>query len=240
MKIIIAAFSCLFALILIFSPADPGYAANERKISAAEFAGNCASAVLNREGANGLVYVKTLHINGNEKYSVKEYRLRTGHPDTQNIAVWIGKGSDPNLEVPRITDVCLDGQKDPDVTTDPGDIIYYSKAGHTVSISFHLNAMISTWKIPKGTKVKLSDSVWMIPCHGACTDDIHPTRDSWPPCIAPKDQDVKVIGNDLFFDLCSNSGATDESAYEVHMDQVGKDKISVDVSIDPLIINHPS
>jgi hypothetical protein len=237
MKMIIGAFSCLLVSAVILSVAKPGYAANEP----AAFAGNCANAVLHREGTNGLTYVQTLHINADENYPVKEYRLKTTHPDTQNVVVWIGKGTDPNLEIPRITDVCLDGSTDPDMTTDPGDIIFYSKAGHKVKVSFHLNGVISTWKIPKGKKVKVSDSVWMIPCQGSCTEDIHPTRDNWPTCTTPKDQNVKVNGYDVSFDMCSNSGATDNYEYEVHMDQVGKDKkISVDVSIDPLIINHPS
>jgi hypothetical protein len=155
--------------------------------------------------------------------------------------VWVGKGKDSNLEVPRITDICLDGSTDPDVTNDPGDIIFYSKAGHTVAMSFHLNGMVSTWKIAKGKKVKVSDSVWMVSCQGSCTEDIHPTRDSWPQCMTTsKDNNVKVVGYDVMFDMCSNSGSTDNYQYEVHMDQAGKDGISVDVSIDPQIINHPS
>jgi hypothetical protein len=242
MKTIIAAFSFLLVSTVILSNSNLGYgAASDGKISAQQFAGNCANAVLHRDGANGLAYVQTLHISGNQKYPVKEYRLKTNHPDTQNVAVWVGKGNDKNLEVPRITDICLDGSTDPDMTSDPGDIIFYSKAGHTVAMSFHLNGMTSTWKIPKGKKVKMSDSVWMVSCTGSCTEDIHPTRDSWPQCMTKsKDDSVKVVGYDVTFDMCSNSGSTDNYSYEVHMDQAGKDGISVDVGIDPQIINHPT
>jgi hypothetical protein len=68
MKTIIAAFSFLLVSTVILSNSQLGYgAASEGTISARQFAGNCANAVLHREGANGLVFVQTLHINGNEK-----------------------------------------------------------------------------------------------------------------------------------------------------------------------------
>jgi hypothetical protein len=80
----------------------------------------------------------------------------------------------------------------------------------------------------------------MVDCQGGCGDTDHPTRDSWPTCMTtPKDQNVQVMGPVVSLQMCSNSGATDEYAYEVHMDQVGSDGIGVDIGIDPKIINHP-
>jgi hypothetical protein len=244
MKTVIAALASSFVLMVILSGATPVYGTDESRTSLQAFGDNCTSAILNREGANGLSYFQTLHINGNEKYPVKEYKVKTGHPDTQKIVVWIGKGTDRKVEIPRITDICLDGKADPDVGTDPGDIIFYSQTGHSVEILFHLNGLKSTgWKVPKVKKTKASDSIWMVACQGTCDDDLHPTRKDWPPppCATPKEQNVKVGRYDMSFTMCSNSGGVDNDyVYEVHMDQVGSGSIGVDVSIDPKIINHQS
>jgi hypothetical protein len=244
MKTVSGIFACLFILSLTLSVVRPGNGASNERTSLQAFGDNCAKARIIREGANGLSYFKTLYVGGNEKYPVDEYKVISGHPDTQKIVVWIGKGKDGNLEIPRITDICLDGKTDPDVGTDPGDIIFYSKPGHSVEVLFHLNGLQSGWKAPKAKKTKASDSIWMVTCQGTCTDDLHPNRKDWPPpsCAAPKEQNVKVAGSDMSFTMCSNSGGTDDDnyVYEIHMDQVGLDNIGVDVSIDPKIINHPS
>ncbi len=236
--------SCLLASIvaLLIAHSSHGEEAAGR-ISAEEFASRCAKAVLHhREGAGGLSLTMTLLVNNNNKYPVHVYKLNTSHPDTQYIDVWIGKGKDTNVEIPRVTDICLDGGPDPDSTTDPSDIIFYSKKGHTVPITFHLSTgLVSTWKVTDGIKTKPSDSIWMKDCKGGCTDDLHPNRSDWPSCMTTgKDQSVTVSGNDLSFALCSNSGQTDEYKYELHTDQMGIGQIKVDVAIDPQIINHAS
>ena len=242
---------CLITFILFLWVIPPAFGATGASTKFSEtFATNCKNAVLNldRTGVlskdpEPLIAGKNLH------YKINVFRSKTKSPDVQNIEVWIGSGDDTKLEIPRITDVCLDGGPAP-TPTNNGDIIFTTAAGHSVPIMFHRNQLISQWKSANGKKTKVSDSIWLVECpqqsDGSCVEGTHAKRDDWPTCMAPiqKDDSVKTSsdGVDMMFSLCSKPKAneTDSYYYELHFDQLGNKRFSVDVAIDPQIINRPN
>jgi hypothetical protein len=69
-------------------------------------------------------------------------------------------------------------------------------------------------------------------------DIVKPTAANWPFCLGSKN--VKSAGTaEIFFSLCSTMGETTYQ-YTLHLDQKSPtDNVTVDVGIDPQIINKP-
>ena len=239
--------SCLLTFLIIFfnSPSSMGA---ELTATTARFTTNCKASVLAKHGIGPLDVVEHVQLGSNSNYKINVYRPKTDDTDVKQIIVWVGKGDTPStLEVPRVTDICLDGN--PQTDFGKGDIDFATVPGHTVAIKFHLNNIDSiTWKQLDGKKAKPSDSIWLVHCTGQCPDDKHPNRLDWPDCFPPqpplkKDDYVQFSGDglDMSFLLCSLTNSNVYYTYELHMVQTDNNKThaKVDVAIDPQIINHP-
>jgi hypothetical protein len=241
-------FSCLLTSLVILSGSRSSIGADLTETTAA-FTTNCTASVLAKQGTGALDVAQRIQLGSNKNYKINVYRPKTDATDVKQIIVWIGKGDTPStLEVPRVTDICLDGN--PQINFGKGDIDFGTVPGHTVAIKFHLNNINSiTWKQLDGKKAKPSDSIWLVQCTGQCSDDKHPYRIDWPDCFPPqqpplkKDDYVQFSGNglDMSFLLCSRTNSNVYYTYELHMIQTDNDltHAKVDVAIDPQIINHP-
>jgi hypothetical protein len=154
-------------------------------------------------------------------------------------------GLDPDAEIPRINVICITNKVQH--PNEPGKIEFTTHKGETVSIRFHLDSGLghTNWNTATvGGQLLANDSIWM-------TD--HPSKPpsagDWPTCLGGLSGKVVKYDSqlhDISFDMCSNGagagGADADYEYALHMQQKdsGTGGASVDVGIDPRIINHPS
>jgi hypothetical protein len=154
------------------------------------------------------------------------------HATELDIVVILNKGADLDAEIPLLQlcptnatnssggSVQLDNQGN--LTLNPGTQAY-------TSVHFYLDASLKHhfWKSDPNQSVWLAD------------DLVKPTAANWPGCLnSPKN--VGHSGTaEVYFPLCAAMG-TITYLYALHLDQKGKkDNVTVDVGIDPQIINVP-
>jgi hypothetical protein len=147
----------------------------------------------------------------------------------KNVLVLLTKGDkDSDVEIPRIRTIYYDTCED-SVVQNKGDVEIYITSS-PVTINFQLvNFGKTKWK-KLGT-----DSVFVG----------HSTTNPVPPPTAPGGFDcgtVSTAGTIISFQMCSKNTTGKDLfyGYALHMDQTGSDNISVDIGIDPQIINHPA
>jgi hypothetical protein len=222
-----APFACLLAVVM----ATPAAAASTQALTAAAFVAACTAAATSDRPPAILAAAGTLAVKS--KYPIKLFKLNVTPPPDLDISVQIQKGPDTDVEIPRITVICM---PDPSqATTKNGDIHFTPPKGGTATIAFHLiDLPHTTWKTP------VPDSVWMVEF---VNPGDYPDRKSWPKCLGTKKVNGLDGGKDMSFRMCVHPGGTVGPlayVYSLHMDQTSKiDKATVDVSIDPQIINHP-
>jgi hypothetical protein len=209
-----------------------------QSLSAADFVAACTAAVTSPRPPALLTFVDTLLIRN--KYQVKLFRLSgTPAPADLNISVQIQRGPDTDIEIPRITGICVGSKTQ--VVKNQGDIEFKTPGSGHIPIGFHLVDLKHTkWKQAP------NDSVWMVEQPQPVPTGKppkHPNRDDWPKCIGPtKNVAGPPGGNDVAFDMCRNPGGSGDYifVYELHLDQTSPiDQATVEVTIDPQIINHP-
>ena len=206
------------------------------QLSATDFVNKCSAAMTKGDASTFSQVEEGLGL----RHQIKLFQQNGKSRSALNILALIEKGTDTDIVVPRITAICIDGQEKPPKTTNGGDIEFSSNQRET--IRFHMVAPIphTTWKIYVANgKTTANESVWMVESNGSSSGR-YPNRGDWPKCMPPKHVDFSADQRDIWFELCANSvGADVNYAYELHLDQTSLDESTVDIGIDPIIINHP-
>jgi len=245
MKILVS-FVCSLLLLVVTSSSFGTVKSTD--ISATAFTLDCVTTVVaardTKVASNDLknfIQEESIFV-GKENREVKIFRLKPNLSADHRILSIVERGPDHDVEIPRVTAVCINEVPRPSASGKPGEIEFKTGKTETTSMRFHLNKKkgdpgylkYTNWK-PTG-----NDSIWMLgPFAPNATHD-PPARKDWPSCMLPKD--VKLNGANISFDFsgCTNAGSNDEQyEYALHMDQVSGNA-TVDVEIDPMIINHPS
>ena len=178
---------------------------------------------------------------GREKREVRVFRLKPNRSPDNRIVGVIERGPETDVEIPQLTAICLNEVPHPSTSKKSGEIEFKSGKGKTTMMRFHLNKKSGDPGYLKYTSWKTTgnDSVWMIGPFQPNVAHDPPGPKDWPSCMTSKA--VTLTGADISFDFsgCTNAGSSDELyEYALHMDQTSG-SASVDIGIDPQIINHP-
>jgi len=163
-------------------------------------------------------------------YAIATYRLTKCQPATVSNVVAKLKKFDTDVEIPRIWKIFYDSCEAIIGAGDKGDI-YIPYNNGPVLIAFDLENKFkkTKWK-PKG-----EDSVFV--GKGSATAIAPPVGAAPLPCgggkVSRTDSVISFVMN------CPVNPVPIYYAYALHLDQIGSDKIGVDIGIDPQIINHP-
>lgn len=162
-------------------------------------------------------------------YRIEMLRLTNCHPTTLSNVVAQLRRYDSDAEIPRIWRIFYDSCEQIIGAGDEGDIYIPNTAGGPVWITFQLQSLKRTkWKQVGG------DSVFV---GKPSTSAIAPPLAPGPlPCggTVTRNDDTSIT-----FPMCSKNPQPTYYAYALHLDQIGSDKIGVDIGIDPQIINRP-
>jgi hypothetical protein len=177
---------------------------------------------------------------GKEKREVKIFRLKPNLSADHRILVIIERGPEADVEIPRVTAVCLNEVPHPSTTGKSADIEFNSRKNETISMRFHLNKKKNNPGYLQYTNWKKTgdESIWMVGPFAPGASHDPPGPKDWPSCM-PKN--VTLAGATISFDFsgCANPGSGDlQYEYALHMDQTSGNA-TVDIGIDPMIINHP-
>jgi len=244
----VLSFSCVVGFTVISSTTQLAYSAEtKRNISPADFTVDCvhalvASRIGKSDSSNAEVFYQEPSLFFKEdRREVKIFRLKATLKSDHRIVGVIERGPELDIELPRITAICLNEVEHPSPSGKKGEIDFKSIKGETISMRFVLrrnsgdpgDLRYTSWKATG------NDSVWMAGpfATGASHDPPNPT--DWPSCLPPK-ATVPVIlsGNDISFQFDGCGGMDVSYEYALHMNQVSG-SVLVDIGIDPLIINHP-
>ena len=222
---------------------------NEGQISATAFTLNCVDTVIAsrdpkvaRDRPKDLFLQEASIFVGKAKREVKIFKLKPHLSADHRILGIIERGPEADVEIPRITAICLNEVPHPSTSGNQGEIEFNSGKADTISMRFHLNKNKGDPGYLRYTNWKTSgnDSIWMVGPFAPNVTHDPPGPKDWPSCLLPKT--VKLNGAKISFDFsgCVNPGSGDaQYEYALHMDQTSGNA-SVDVGIDPMIINHPS
>jgi hypothetical protein len=204
-------------------------AAEKATLTVEAFIKGCADAAAGREQ---VLFTALKPLSVEHRPPVKLFKLRPHESVDINILAMVEKGPDIDIEVPRVTTVCINDVEQPDMFG--GKIQFSSRPGDTILVRFHLEGLQhTTWK------PKANDCIWM-------SDQLnkYPDASSWPKCIGGI-KHKKVGGGgamqEIIFNMCSNPNVAKDLSYtyELILVQTSSDGAQVDVGIDPQIINHP-
>jgi hypothetical protein len=243
---------CLTVLAVFTSTTQPAYSEGAKpNVSPADLAVDCVHALVASRIARAVssdVEVFSLEppslFFGDDKREVKIFRLKATRQSDHRIIGVIERGPEPDVEIPRIAAICLNEVEHPSPSGKKGEIDFKSGKGETISMRFILHKNSTNPGDLRYTSWKASgnDSVWMAGPFAPNARHDPPTAKDWPLCMPSKTQvPVKLSGNEISFqfDGCTNPGSADlQYEYALHMEQVSGGA-TVDVIIDPLIINHP-
>jgi hypothetical protein len=168
--------------------------------------------------------------------------LYTRPDDNASIVISLVRGSDKDVEIPRIGTILVKGTPVSAATGDfefaskPDEqtpvIIFFDRSTGATGVSKKtlwpaggkkLNQSIGV-AVGKGKRPGLNPGDW--PCEDSNGNDI-------PKAVSLADADT------IRFYMCPNNGQALNYVYEIRMRQRGTDGIEADVGIDPLIYNHP-
>jgi hypothetical protein len=241
--------SSLFAGLLVFAfivnPADAAVPA--RALSLKVMTQRCAQAVVATRHAKGLAdnledfTLDPDSLKIKDDYVVKIFQLKAGLKSPVNYVGIIERGPESDAEIPRFAGICRYAAPPPTLSRTPGDIDFHSHTGDKISILFRLNKTVGDPRHLRYTSWKASGeaSIWMVGPFTEGADHDPPSPKDWPGCLKPKV--VSLKDPDIFFqfDRCANTGQqADQYEYAIHMDQSNAG-VTVDISIDPMIINRP-
>jgi hypothetical protein len=172
-------------------------------------------------------------------YSAKLY---TRPDDKASVVISLVRGSDKDVEVPRIGTILVKGKA---VSPATGDFEFASKPDEQTPVIIFFDRSTSATGVSKKTRwpakgKMLNQSIGVAggkgkrpglnpgdwPCEDSNGNDI-------PKTVSLSDADT------IWFYMCPNNGQTLTYGYEIRMRQRGTDNVEADVGIDPLIYNHP-
>ena|ERR1700743_556918 len=168
--------------------------------------------------------------------------LYTRPDDNASVVISLVRGSDKDVEIPRIGTILVKGKP---VTAATGDFEFASKPDEQTPVIIFFDRGTGATGVSKKTLwptggKKLNQSIGVAagkgkrpglnqrdwPCEDSNGNDI-------PKTVSLADADT------IWFYMCPNNGQTLTYVYEIRMRQRGTDSIEADVGIDPLIYNHP-
>jgi hypothetical protein len=155
------------------------------------------------------------------------------HATDIDVVVVLYKGHDQDAEIPLL-ELCPTNASNSSggtvVLSNLGDLTLSEGKKAYASIHFYLDASLQHhfWKSDPNQSVWLADDV------------VKPTAANWPGCMTSPRKDVKALGQaEVYFSLCETMGQS-TWLYALHLDHKGRnDNVTVDVGIDPQIINRP-
>jgi hypothetical protein len=232
MKKTIVTFSCLIAFVAIFSLAQAARGAE----SATESAKIAFLEAVNNYPSDTSLFTpgKTLTVHTRSgDIPIAMFRLTNCNPTTLgNVEAHLTKyQADTDVEIPRIFEIYYDNCTETIAAGDKGDIYIPNTAGGPVLITFKLlNLKKTKWK------QNAKDSVFVgKPSTSAIAPPVAPGA---LPCGGTV---ARINDYTISFPMsasCTNSSKDTYYAYALHMDQKGSDGVTVDIGIDPQIINH--
>jgi hypothetical protein len=178
-------------------------------------------------------------------YIVDVYKLKPTNTTKATLAIALQRDSYADADIPTFKAVCLDSRV-PDhflTVTAPstydslGNIELHRAGASRAVLSFELTDLTHTTWHEDGNSTG-NPSVWMVSYTGSAPTQ-PPSPTDWP-CNGKK---VSINGAKtvIYFDMCPlPGGQTTTYEYSLHMQQMGHKQFSVDIGIDPRIVDHPN
>ena len=200
-------------------------------------------AATGKSKSDQFVVISTKMVNVGENYPVKIVVFKADNSNVRPVSVILGRGNDPDAEVPLFKQICVDQKVEAEGDALKGDISVGTKPGDRIDFAFNLNNFNHThWK------AKTPDSIWMV--RKLCSVDQEPSPADWPvspKVVTPSGSTAENINFSLPGAPAPPSTPTTNAPpaicyqYALHLDQKdSKVGDAVDIGIDPQVINHPN